>query len=125
MAFLAITTGESVFQLLTVLFCFFVILGLTYITTKWIAGYQKVQSFQKNIQVVETMKITTNKYIQIIKVGMDTYYVIGIGKDEISPLGQLTGDQLKDLPVTPSGDMAHPGGFEDILNKLKGNLPKK
>lgn len=119
------STGESFFQLLVVLFCFIVVLGLTYVTTKWIAGYQKTHSYNKNIRVVETMQITTNKYIQILKIGLDTYYVIGIGKDEISLLGQMTGEQLKDFSEMENGGAMSSEGFEDIFKKLKDKLPKK
>ena len=93
------STGESLFQLLIVLFCFVVVLVLTYYTTRWIAGYQKSQSISRNLSVVETLKLTTNKYIQLIQAGKDTYYVIAIGKDEITVLGQLSGDELRELPT--------------------------
>ena len=91
------STGESIFQLLVVLFCFVIVLALTYYTTRWIAGYQKSHSFHKNLAVVETLKLTNNKFIQLIQVGKDTYYVIAIGKDEISFLGQVDQEQLKEI----------------------------
>ena len=75
------STGENIFQLIIVLFCFLIVLALTYYVTRWIAGYQKSQSISKNLSVVETLKLTTNKYIQLIQAGKDTYYVIAIGKD--------------------------------------------
>ena len=60
------STGENIFQLIIVLFCFLIVLALTYYVTRWIAGYQKSQSISKNLSVVETLKLTTNKYIQLI-----------------------------------------------------------
>lgn len=83
------STGENIFQLIIVLFCFLIVLALTYYVTRWIAGYQKSQSISKNLSVVETLKLTTNKYIQLIQAGKDTYYVIAIGKDRDHVLGQL------------------------------------
>ena len=70
------STGENLFQLIVVLFCFVIVLALTYYVTRWIAGYQKSQSINKNLAVVETLKLTTNKYVQLIQAGKDTYYVI-------------------------------------------------
>lgn len=119
------STGENIFQLIIVLFCFVIVLALTYYVTRWIAGYQKSQSISKNLSVVETLKLTTNKYIQLIQAGKDTYYVIAIGKDEITVLGQLSGEQLKEMP---SLDMTIPtakGDFADALQKFKEHLPKK
>ena len=79
---------DSFFQLLTLLFIFVVILVLTYFTTRFIAGYQKGKGLGRNIEVIETYKVTTNKYIQIIRTG-DKYFAIGIGKDEIHMLTEI------------------------------------
>ena len=120
------STGESLFQLLIVLFCFVVVLVLTYYTTRWIAGYQKSQSISRNLSVVETLKLTTNKYIQLIQAGKDTYYVIAIGKDEITVLGQLRGDELRELPTDKDQEIPTvKGDFSDLLHKFKDQLPKK
>ena len=120
------STGESLFQLLIVLFCFVVVLVLTYYTTRWIAGYQKSQSISRNLSVVETLKLTTNKYIQMIQAGKDSYYVIAIGKDEITVLGQLSGDELRELPTDKDQEIPTvKGDFSDLLHKFKDQLPKK
>ena len=119
------STGESIFQLLVVLFCFVIVLALTYYTTRWIAGYQKSHSFHKNLAVVETLKLTNNKFIQLIQVGKDTYYVIAIGKDEISFLGQVDQEQLKEISLETEEIPTVKGDIEDILYKVKERLPKK
>lgn len=119
------STGENIFQLIIVLFCFLIVLALTYYVTRWIAGYQKSQSISKNLSVVETLKLTTNKYIQLIQAGKDTYYVIAIGKDEITVLGQLSGEQLKGMPSQNMTIPTAKGDFADALQKFKEHLPKK
>lgn len=100
-------------------------MALTYYVTRWIAGYQKSQSISKNLSVVETLKLTTNKYIQLIQAGKDTYYVIAIGKDEITVLGQLSGEQLKEMPSQNMTIPTAKGDFADALQKFKEHLPKK
>ena len=119
------STGENIFQLIIVLFCFLIVLALTYYVTRWIAGYQKSQSISKNLSVVETLKLTTNKYIQLIQAGKDTYYVIAIGKDEITVLGQLSGEHLKEMPSQNITIPTAKGDFADALQKFKEHLPKK
>ena len=119
------STGANIFQLIIVLFCFLIVLALTYYVTRWIAGYQKSQSISKNLSVVETLKLTTNKYIQLIQAGKDTYYVIAIGKDEITVLGQLSGEQLKEMPSQNMTIPTAKGDFADALQKFKEHLPKK
>lgn len=89
-----LNTLDSFFQLITLLFIFVVILVLTYFTTRFIAGYQKGKGLGRNIEVIETYKITTNKYIQIIRTG-EQYFAVGVGKDEIHMLTQLDPEKLQ------------------------------
>ena len=105
---------------------FVLILVLTYYTTKWIASYQKGHSYNKNLKIIETLRLTTNKYIQIVEAG-DVYLVIAIGKDEVTFLTQLTKEQLKEgtFEETVNPSRATGENFGEILNKLKEHLPKK
>lgn len=115
---------ESFIQLLGVLLIFLFVLGVTYVTTKWIASYEKGRNFNRNLRVIETLKITSNKYIQIVEAG-DEYLVIAIGKDEVQLLTKMTRGQLKELP---SDDMAvgiSKDSFKEILDRVKEHIPKK
>lgn len=111
-------------QLVNVFLIFLFVLGATYLTTRWIARYQKGCSFNHNLKIIETLKITANKYIQIVQAG-DEYLVIGIGKDEVCLLTKLTEDQLELLPDQLSESGAAADSFKEILNKLKNHMPKK
>ena len=105
------TSGfDSFIQLLGVLLIFIFVLAITYFTTKWIAGYQKSRSFNKNLRIVETLRLTQNKYIQIIEAG-EVYLVIGVGKDL---------DTYEVIKQTEAGE-----NFQEILKKIKERLPKK
>lgn len=120
------STGESIFQLIVVLVCFVIVLAMTYFTTRWIAGYQKTQSINKNLAVSETLKLTTDKYVQLIQVGKDRYFVIAVGKNEITFLGEISQDELKEIPDTSKENIPTiQGDFNDILNKLKNHKTDK
>ncbi len=124
---LEVSTGSvnSFFQLLGVLVIFVLVLLLTYFTTKWIASYQKGRSYNKNLQVIETLKLTTNKYIQIVKAG-DAYMVIGLGKDEITFLTMLTKEQLSEETLEElENNSGTVESFSEVLKKFKDHLPKK
>ena len=69
---------NSFIQLLGVLLIFLFVLVITYFTTKWIGGYQKVQMSGRSFQVVDTIRIANNKLVQVIKMG-DVYLVIAVG----------------------------------------------
>lgn len=115
----------SFMQLLGVLLIFIFVLLITWFTTKWIAGYQKSRSVNSNLKVIETLRLTQNKYIQIIEAG-EVYLVVGIGKDEITMLTTLTKEQLKDIDTFEVTKQTEAGeNFQEMLEKLRKHLPKK
>ena len=89
--------GESLFQLIIVLVIFVGVLAATYFVTRFLAGYQKAQQFNKNLEIVETIKLTTNKYVQILRAGDDKFFVIAIGKDEVTLLGEISSSELREI----------------------------
>ena len=112
---------NSIAQFITVFVIFLAVLAHTYFSTKWIATYQKGKMFSSNITVIETFKITTNKYIQIVRIG-EKYYAIAIGKDEITLLGELKEEELK-ISDVPQGIPAM--DFKSVLEKAKNFKNKK
>jgi flagellar protein FliO/FliZ len=89
-----LTGTDAYVQFITVLVVFVLVLGVTAWTTKWIANYQKKQGLNRNVEVIETAKLASNKWIQIVRVG-DTYKVIALCKDTVTMLGEVPADQLK------------------------------
>lgn len=101
---------NSYAQLITMLVVFVLVLGVTALTTKWIANYQKQQSVNENVQVIETTRIANNKYIQIVRVG-ETYMAIAVCKDTVTMLGEIPKEQLKKGATTSTF------GFKEFLSK--------
>ncbi len=116
-----LSTLESVFDLLTVLFIFVAVLAATYFVTRFIAGYQKSKSVGRNIEAVETYKVTAGKYIQILRIGRK-YLAIAIGKDEIHVLTELSDDELNLSSGQETGSML---SFKDVLDRAKHMKDKK
>ena len=48
---------------------------------------------QTNLEVIETCRITSNKYLQIVRAGTK-YLLIAIGKDEVHMLTELSEEEL-------------------------------
>ena len=117
---------ESFFQLIGVLLIFLFVLAITYVTTKWIGQYQQGLMQNKNIQVVETFRVSNNKFIQIIQVG-ERYLVISVCKDTINILTEITEDELVWKPSNEEeGDRSGiNSNFQEILENLKKKLPRK
>ncbi len=104
-------SAGSYAQLITVLIMFVAVLGITAWVTKWLANYQRVQNANANIEIVETVRITANKYIQLVRVG-ETFMAIAVCKDTVTMLGEIPVEQLKFLDPTQSKI-----NFKELLEK--------
>ena len=122
-------TIKGALQLLVVLIIFVVVLFLTYYTTRWIAGYQKKHLAGGNVEIIETAKIGTNKYLEIVHIGKDRYYVIAVGKDEVTLVGEISKEDLVERrdpsSFAASGLTGTSGSFSDVLKGFRDALPKK
>ena len=107
------STMDSYLQFITVLILFVFVLVITYVTTRWIANYQKGKAIGSNMEVMETLRVTGNKYLQIVRVGKK-YMVIAIGKDEIHMLSEVAEEDL----VWKTGQEAELN-FSALLEKFK------
>lgn len=126
MILLEISSGwESFFQLLGILLVFLLVLVLTYGVTRWIAGYQQGMMANRNIQIIETFRVSNNKFIQIIQVGKKCL-VISVCKDTINILTELTEEQLIWKPSPEEKNPVNMNeNFQVILNNLKKKIPRK
>ncbi len=115
---LTITTrADSYIQFITVLLLFVFILGITYLVTRWIAKFQKERVGNGNLEVIETCRITQNKYVQILRAGKK-YLVIAVGKDEIHMLAEISEDELVFREET-QGQVPDFAGVLERVRKLK------
>lgn len=108
--------GGGFWQLIVVLFIFAAILGVTYWVTRWVAGYQKQMVTGRNLEIVETVRISPNKYIQIVRAGKDKYFVLAIGKDEVNKIGELSAEEVESF--TDNQPVSGMPDFKSMLSKL-------
>lgn len=114
---------EAFAQLLTLLIIFVLVLALTYYVTRFVGNYQKNKLSGSNINILETMRIANNKYIQIVKIGSKVF-AIAVAKDTVTYLCELDEDELV-YKETPSGRMLiNNDNFKDILEKFKKDKPE-
>ena len=112
---LTMTSGiDATAQFLTVVIILIFVLALSYVTTKWIANYQKVKNTNNNIEIIEVSKIAANKYIEIVRCG-EKYLAIAICKDTVTMLCELSEEQLN---LNDESQMKN-GGFKELLEKAK------
>ena len=125
------SSWNSFVQLLGVLVIFALVLVITYFVTRWIGGFQKMQMMGRSVQIIDTVRIAGNKYIQILKLG-DVYLVIAVGKDEVTMLAKLTAEELgmtgeqSEGEVPPSMFMTGAQeSFQETLDKIRQRFSRK
>ena len=91
---LSLGTGlESVIQFITVLLIFVFVLVITWVSTKYMAEIQKDKYKTGNMELIETLRISNNKYIQIVRVG-SRYYCMAVCKDTVTMLGEIRKEEM-------------------------------
>lgn len=124
MSILAVSSLESFLQLVGVLLIFVFVLLITYLTTRWMGGFQKAHSNNKNLHIIETISVGNNKYLEIVQAGTK-YLVVAVGKDEVQFLAELSEEELKEVPALNNSSTPSSESFQDILNKVREKFPKK
>ncbi len=109
---LTVSRVDSYAQLMTVLVIFLFVLALTWFVTRWIAGYQKGKSTNTNMELLESFRLSNNKYIQIVRIG-NKYLALAVCKDTVTMLTEIPEEELK---LSEGTSMA---GFKDILNRVQ------
>lgn len=115
---------NSFLQFCTVLIIFIFVLVITWVATKWIANVQSGKSFGTNIEVVETYRLTANKYIQIVRTG-DKYLAVAICKDTVTMLAEIPAEQIHLSDKTESNIPDFKKIFEKAKNRNKTEKNKE
>jgi len=101
-------------QFITVLLLFVAVLWVTWAVTKWMAGYQKGKWSGGNIEMLESFRIASDKYVQIIRVA-DKCLAIAVSKDTVTLLAELNEDALKQAEEADSAKIS----FKELLEKVR------
>lgn len=107
-------TLGSIAQIFGMLIAFTVIVAAAYHVSKYFGKYALKARENSNIKVVETSRITVDKYLQIIEVN-GQYFLIGISKNNISLISEIDSDRIK--ACTPKE--IEKFSFKEFLEKAK------
>jgi len=113
-------SGSSVIQLITVLLLFVFVLFITAWTTKYIGNYQKLQGMNRNLELIEAIRISNNKYLQVVRAG-EKYLVIAVGKDEVHMLTELSKEEII-LTGSATNDTVTFDSFKSYLNGARDKI---
>lgn len=109
---------DSVVQFLTVLIIFIFVLGATWLTSKYIAGFQKGKMRGNNFEMIDSFRISQNNVVQILRIGQK-YVAVAVCKDSVTLLAELSEEEI----VIPEGNK-EPIQFDEVLKKAKSLVQK-
>lgn len=109
-----LTGINGIAQLITVAVLFILVLALTYFTTRFVGRYQKGQLSGNNIQVIDMLRLSQNKLVQIVRVG-EKYFAVAVCKDTVTMLGEIDGDKLVIKEQGTASNME----FENLLKRFR------
>lgn len=104
---------NSIAQFVTVLLIFLFVLVVTYFTTRYIASIEKKRMVTGNMELLDALRISNNKYLQIVKVG-SKYLCLAVCKDTVTMLVELEQEDIKEIESE-----IKPVDFQAILEKVK------
>lgn len=105
---------DSYVQFITVLLLFVFVLAVTALVTRWIGGYQKGKSAGMNMELLEAIRLSNNKYIQLVRVGRK-YLALAVCKDTVTMLSEIPEEELQFSEGSTSGVSS----FKDVLAKMQ------
>ena len=103
-------------QLITVLLIFVAVLALTAFTTKYIAKLQRQSAISGNLEVLETIRISSTKYIQLVRIG-ETYVAMAVCKDTVTKLCEIPKEQLKERTPDENGGFSFKELLDSVMHK--------
>ncbi|MBE5923694.1 MAG: hypothetical protein E7271_04400 [Lachnospiraceae bacterium] len=105
---------QMIGRLICLIIVFVFVLILAYFAARIAGSFQSnVINKQSNIRVIEIFRISTNKTLEIVRVG-DKVLVLAVCKDNITLLTELNGDS-----VIEQNNTIEPIDFSQILEKFK------
>ena len=107
-------TIGSLAQIFGMLVAFALIVAAAYFVSKYFGKYALKSKENSNIKIVETSRITVDKYLQIIDVN-GQYFLIGISKNNINLISEIDSDRIK--VCTPKE--IEKFSFKEFLEKAK------
>lgn len=106
--------ADSYVQFMTVLILFVFVLAITAVVTRWIGGYQKGRSAGTNMELIESLRLSNNKYVQIVRIGRK-YLAVAVCKDTVTMLSEIPEEDLS----FPEGSFGSASTFKDVLAKIQ------
>ena len=120
MNFCLLTGVGSVAELLSAFLIFAFVLLATYLTARIVGSFEKQKMTGRNIQVVESVRLSGGKSLDLVKAG-EKYLLLGESKDHVCFLCELPADSIVSAEGDSEKGMQAPD-FKKFLEKAGNAL---
>lgn len=105
-------SSGNIGELIVLIIIFILIIVACYYVTRFLGGKQLKQMKNSNFTVIDTYRVTQNKFLQLVRMG-NQYIVIAVTKDSITVIANLSEEEV----VKPE-DKSQEVNFKNILTNL-------
>lgn len=110
-------------RLITFLILFLIIIGIAYLTTKFLGGKGRNLLDKKNLKIIEKISLGLDKSLFLINLE-NQYYVITVTKNNIQLIDKLNKDNVNIVETHYLKDTGN-SLFKDYLDKFKNKSSKE
>lgn len=116
----AFQSSSSVGELIMLIIIFLLVIAACYYVTRFIGNKQTKQLRDSNFTVIDTCRVTANKFLQLIQVG-EKYLVIAVTKDTITVVTEMSKEEIHVPEKTQGTETSFKNVLTDLVNKKKNN----
>jgi len=113
-----VSTLQVVGQVVYFVLVFAAVIALTIVVTKWIAGARYRRGSAGNMQVIESIAVGQQVYLQLVRMG-DKYVVIGVTRSSVTFVCEVGEDQVSLPDNKAMGDGVVVERFEKYLRSFR------
>jgi len=112
------TPDHDWLQLVGLVFILIIILFAAYYTSRLVGKFSLGQLKNSNFQVIDTYRISPNKFLQIVKVS-NKFIVLSVSKDNIQFITELEESEVYIRDVNNKENLSFKQIFDRIRNKAE------
>lgn len=114
----------SVWDLVSLILIFVLVIALAYFATKQFAKFQSnALSGKNNIRIIESFRIDSNKLIVIVRITGD-YYALAYTRDNVTVIDKLNPEEINNLKAEKPSQPVARHDFKEILSQIKNKKSK-
>lgn len=112
--YIGMSSSNNVAELIGMVIVLLLILAAAFYTTKFVGKFSMGQFRESNFNVIDTYRISPNKFLQIVKV-TNKYILFSVSKDHVTYITELDESEviMKDTNVKENIS------FKQILDKVR------